>query len=33
MCNSTIDLQNFFPRQQLKVIGILEDEKVITIVE
>lgn len=31
MCNSTIDLQNFFPRQQLKVIGILEDEKVITI--
>lgn len=31
MCNSTIDLQNFFPSNQLKIINISEDSKSIKI--
>ena len=31
MCNSSIDLQNFFPSKQLKITNILEDEKLIKI--
>ncbi|ALR90284.1 ISL3 family transposase [Clostridium butyricum] len=31
MCNSSIDLQNFFPTNKLKITNILEDTKVIKI--
>lgn len=31
MCNSSIDLQNFFPSKQLKITTISEDEKLIKI--
>ena len=31
MCNSSIDLQNFFPSKQLKITNISEDEKLIKI--
>ncbi|MBE6046851.1 MAG: ISL3 family transposase, partial [Clostridium sp.] len=31
MCNSSIDLQNFFPSKKLKITTISEDEKLIKI--